>query len=170
MPLHPDTGAIMTNTAIDQDAVINVLNNILEFELAGVVRYTHYGFMIFGYNRIPIVKWMRSQATESLEHANQAGEMITHLGGHPSLSIGVLLETHKHDVEDILRESLEHEMQALAEYHRLLDLVNGRNVLLEEYARRMCAQEEMHAGNVRKMLLKPGASYSDIANTFELGL
>lgn len=146
----------MANIAIDQDAVIKVLNNILEAELAGVVRYTHYGFMIFGYNRIPIVSWMRKQATESLEHANQAGEMITHLGGHPSLSIGVLLETHRHDIGDILRESLEHEMQALEEYHRLLDMVNGRNVLLEEYARKMCAQEEMHVGDVRKMLVKPG--------------
>jgi bacterioferritin len=38
----------------------------------------------------------------------------------------------------------------------LLDLVNGRNVLLEEYARRMIAQEEMHQGDVRKMLKKPG--------------
>ncbi|MGZ4959941.1 MAG: ferritin-like domain-containing protein [Methylomonas sp.] len=160
----------MANTQIDQDAVIEILNNILEFELAGVVRYTHYSFMIFGYNRIPIVNWMRSQATESLDHANQAGEMITHFGGHPSLSIGVLLETHRHDIEAILRESLDHETQALNEYHRLLDLVNGRSVLLEEYARRMCAQEETHLGDVRKMLLKPGGSYADIASSFELGL
>lgn len=147
----------MTTTDIDQEAVIKVLNGILEAELAGVVRYTHYALMVFGYNRIPIVSWMRAQANESLLHANEAGEMITHLGGHPSLGIGPLLETHRHDIGDILRESLEHETQALAEYHRLLALVDGRNVLLEEYARRMCALEEMHLGDVRKMLLKPGA-------------
>lgn len=146
----------MANSEIDKDAVIQVLNNILEAELAGVVRYTHYALMVFGYNRIPIVSWMRDQASESLDHANAAGEMITHLGGHPSLSIGTLLETHCHDIGDILRESLEHETLTLTEYHHLLDLVNGRNVLLEEYARRMCALEETHAGNVRKMLLKPG--------------
>ena len=146
----------MTNNVIDQDAVINVLNKILEAELAGVVCYTHYALMVFGYNRIPIVSWMRSQASESLAHANEAGEMITHLGGHPSLGIGSLLESHRHDIGDILRESLEHETSALAEYHRLLELVNGRNVMLEEYARRMCALEETHVGDVRKMLLKPG--------------
>lgn len=121
-----------TGSEIDRDAVLGVLNNILEAELAGVVRYTHYALMIFGYNRIPIVSWMRSQASESLAHANQAGELITHLGGHPSLSIGTLLETHCHDIGDILRESLEHETQALAEYYRLLRLVEGRSVLLEE--------------------------------------
>jgi len=146
----------MANNEIGQEAVIGVLNNILEAELAGVVRYTHYAFMVFGYNRIPIVSWMRSQATESLAHANQAGEMITHLGGHPSLGIGPLLETHRHDIGDILRESLEHETQALAEYYRLLDLVRDRNVMLEEYARSMCALEETHVGEVLKMLLKPG--------------
>ena len=146
----------MTDTEIDTDAVIKVLNNIIESELAGVVRYTHYSLMVFGYGRIPIVSWMRGQATESLNHASEAGELITHLGGHPSLGIGALLETHRHDIGDILNESLEHEMLALSEYHNLLELVNGRNVMLEEYSRRMISLEEMHLGEVRKMLRKPG--------------
>lgn len=147
----------MATIDIDNNAVIKVLNNILEAELAGVVRYTHYALMVFGYNRIPIVSWLQSQAVESLAHANEAGELITHLGGHPSLGIGELLETHRHDIGDILRESLAHESLALAEYGHLLELVSGRDVMLEEYARRMIAQEEMHLGNVRKMLTKPGA-------------
>lgn len=146
----------MTETAIDNNAVLTVLNKILETELAGVVRYTHYALMVFGYNRIPIVSWMRGQATESLTHANEAGELITHLGGHPSLGIGPLLETHRHDIGDILRESLEHEMLALSAYYYLLELVKDRNVMLEEYARRLIAQEELHLGEVRKMLRKPG--------------
>jgi len=147
----------MTNTEINNDEVIKVLNKILEAELAGVVRYTHYSLMVFGYGRIPIVSWMRGQATESLNHAGEAGELITHLGGHPSLGIGSLLETHQHDIGDILRESLEHEKLALSEYNNLLTLVNGRHVMLEEYARRMISLEEMHLGDVRKMLQKPGS-------------
>lgn len=146
----------MADTEIDNDAVIKVLNKILETELAGVVRYTHYSLMVVGYGRIPIVSWMRGQATESLAHANEAGELITHLDSHPSLGIGSLLETHRHDIGDILRESLDHEMLALSAYYELLELVNGRNVLLEEYARRLIALEEMHLGEVRKMLKKPG--------------
>ena len=125
---------MMNKNAIDQEAVIKVLNAILEAELAGVVRYTHYAFMVFGYNRLPIVAWLRTQATEALAHANEAGEIITHLGGHPSLGIGSLLETYKHDIGDILRESLEHETQALIQYHRLLKLVDDRHVLLEKLA------------------------------------
>ncbi len=140
----------------DQATVVSHLNTILEMELAGVVRYTHYALMIYGYNRIPIVSWMQSQADESLAHARQAGEMITHLGEHPSLAIGPLLETHKRDIGDILRESLVHEREVLVKYKELLTLVEGHSVLLEEYARQMIVSEEMHQGEVDKMLRKPG--------------
>jgi len=141
--------------ALDKMAVVATLNRILETELAGVVRYTHYSFMITGYNRIPIVSWMRGQAAESLAHAQEAGEKITHLGEHPSLAIGHLLETHRHDLGDILRESLEHEKEGLGHYKDLVDLVEGRSVFLEEYARQMVLQEETHVGEVEKMLRKP---------------
>jgi bacterioferritin len=140
----------------DPKAVVGILNQILEAELAGVVRYTHYSFMVFGYNRIPIISWIESQANESLLHARQAGEMITHLGGHPSLAIGQLLESHKHDVGDILRESLDHERRAQGLYRELLALVDGRSIMLEEYARTQIAAEELHAGEIEKMLRRPG--------------
>lgn len=123
--------------AAPDDKVVQLLNRILELELAGVVRYTHYSLMVFGYNRIPIIGWLRDQASESLLHAGKAGELITHLGGHPSLSIGPLLETHNHDIGDILRESLEHEGIALQAYRDLLAEVEGKSVMLEEYAREM---------------------------------
>lgn len=145
----------MVKLEIDRLAVVATLNRILELELAGVVRYTHYSFMITGYNRIPIVSWMRSQAAESLTHAQEAGEKITHLGEHPSLAIGHLPETHRHDIGDILRESLEHENEGLGHYKDLLDLVEGRSVFLEEYARRLIFEEESHVGEVEKMLRKP---------------
>ena len=145
----------MSRENIDTEAVQAALDDILEAELAGVVRYTHYSFMVVGYGRIPVVKWLRGQADESLIHAQEAGEMITHLGGHPSLGIGKLLESYKHDIGTILRESLEHEQAALDLYERLLTLVEGRNVLLEEYARTKIAEEMAHAGEVIKMLRHP---------------
>ena len=135
---------------------VSALNRIMEAELAGVVRYTHYSLMVFGYNRIPIVSWLKANAEEGLLHAQKAGEMVTLLGGHPSLKIGALLETEKHDIGDILRESLEHEKSALACYYDLLKIVEGHSVLLEEYAREMIVQEEKHLDEVNKMLRRPG--------------
>jgi bacterioferritin len=141
---------------VDKTKVVGLLNKVLEMELAGAVRYTHYSLMVYGYNRIPIVSWLREQATESLTHAQRAGEMITNLGEHPSLTIGPLLETHKHDVGDILREALDHERHGLELYKTLLTEVEGKEVWIEEYAREMIHLEEMHAFEVDKMLRKPG--------------
>ena len=150
----------MTDSELDPKLtkkVIDSLNHILELELAGVVRYMHYSFMIFGHNRIPIVAWLREQATESNAHAVLAGEMITALGGHPSLKIGALLETHQHDVNEILKEAHEHEKEGLQAYYTMLELVTGNNVWLEEYARDQIAAEEMHLADIRKMMRKPGS-------------
>src|SRR5215213_2000251 len=122
---------------IEKEKVIAVLNRILERELAGVVRYTHYSFLVFGFGRIPIVSWLRDQANESLLHAQQVGEWITTLGAYPSLAIGSLLDSHKSDIESILRESLDAEGAALTLYRELLAVVEGQSVALEEFARQM---------------------------------
>ena len=146
----------MSMNETDQKSAIEILNRIMELELAGVVRYSHYSLMVFGYNRIPIVSWLKSNGDESLAHAHKAGEFVTMLGGHPSLKIGPLLETHKHDIGDILRESLEQESSTLAAYYELLRLTEGKSVALEEYAREMILLEEMHLDEVNKMLRRPG--------------
>jgi len=137
--------------------VIDTLNRILELELAGLVRYLHYSFMVFGHTRIPIVAWLRSQADEAQAHAVQAGEYITSLGGHPSLKIGALLETHKHNIDEILREALAHEEEGLGQYQRLMELVEGGNIMLEEYARAQIAAETAHVAEIGKMLRRPGS-------------
>jgi bacterioferritin len=152
---------------MDNERVVSVLNRLLEAELAGVVRYTHYSFLVFGFSRIPIVSWLREQANESLLHAQQVGEWITTLGAYPSLAIGPLLDSHKHDLGAILKESLDTEGQALALYRELLEVVEGNSVALEEFARQMIQLEEMHAAEVDKMLRRPGdvAAYSRPAQT-----
>ncbi|MFA7495039.1 MAG: ferritin-like domain-containing protein [Acidithiobacillus sp.] len=141
----------------DKSKAIELLNKIMELELAGVVRYTHYSLMVFGYNRIPIVEWMKSNAQEALLHAHKAGEMVTLLGGHPSLKIGALLETQKHGIGAILSESMEHEQAATDSYYELLEVAkDGKSILLEEYAREMIVDEELHLDEVNKMLRNPG--------------
>jgi bacterioferritin len=140
----------------DKKKAVVILNRIMELELAGVVRYTHYSLMVYGYNRLPIVSWLKGNAEESLTHAHKAGELVTLMGGHPSLKIGPLLETEKHDIGDILRESLDHETAAVKAYNDLLKVSEGKSVLLEEYAREMIVGEELHLDEVNKMLRKPG--------------
>ncbi|MBD1836397.1 bacterioferritin [Trichocoleus sp. FACHB-90] len=137
---------------LDQKKTTDLLNSIMEFELAGVVRYTHYSLMVTGPNRIPIVDFFKLQATESLTHAQQAGEILTGLEGHPSQRIAPIEETYKHSVQDILRESLNHEKKALDLYKDLLETVQDASIYLEEFARTMIGTEEMHNIEIKKML------------------
>jgi bacterioferritin len=137
---------------LNTQATVDLLNKIMEYELAGVVRYTHYALMVTGPNRIPIVDFMKAQANESLLHAQQVGEILTGLEGHPTMRIAQIEETHEHGLEDVLRESLNHEQQALGLYKKLLGVVEGASVYLEEFARTMIANEELHTMELRKML------------------
>ena len=138
---------------MNQKKVVNSLNNILKLELAGVVKYTHYAFMVQGPYRLSVVEWLRGQAQESLMHAEAVGEHITSLGEHPTLKISDLLETHKHSTEDILNECLEHEREAIKAYYKLLKNVQNQSIMLEEFARGQIAAEEMHEAELKKMLL-----------------
>jgi bacterioferritin len=137
---------------IDNAKVCDILNRIVEAEMAGVVRYAHSSLMVSGPNRIPIVQFLQDQANESLAHALQAGEFITGFDGHPSQRIASITENHNHSVEQILQESLEHEELAVSLYRELLAEVTDKSIMLEEYARGQIGQEEQHALEIRKML------------------
>jgi bacterioferritin len=137
---------------LDVKKTIATLNALLEHELAGVVRYTHYALMVSGPNRIPIVDFMKAQAQESLLHAQTVGELLTGLDGHPSLRIASMEETHQHSTRAVLTESLNHEMAAVRLYKELLELVEDASIYLEDFARTMIGQEERHQLELKKML------------------
>ena len=137
---------------MNKEVIIKKLTEIFDLELSGVIRYTHYSLMIFGPNRLPLISFFKDQAKESLAHANLAGEHITGLGGHPPLNIKEIKETFKHDISEILKETLAHEKLAIQTYYELLGIIDGQSVYLEEYARSMIGQEELHALEVEKML------------------
>ena len=137
---------------LNTSTVCDILNEIVEYEMAGVVRYAHSSLMITGPYRIPIVQFLQEQANESLVHALQAGELITGLDGHPSQVIAPIEESHDHSSVTILKESLEHETNAVNLYKKLLSEVEGASIYLEEYARGQIGQEEQHALEIKKML------------------
>ncbi len=142
----------MDNQEINSKEVCDILNSIMEYELAGVVRYTHSSMMVSGPYRLPIVTFLKEQAAESLMHAQLAGEKIAGLDGHPSQKIAKIEETNRHTIKDILEESLEHELHALGLYKKLLDSVENKSVYLEEYARAQIGEEEQHSLELKIML------------------
>jgi bacterioferritin len=141
---------------LERREAIQVLNEIVEHELAGMVRYTQYSFMVFGHARIPIIAWMKEQALEAMAHARQAGEEVTSLGGKVSLGIGKLVRTHRGRVDQILEELIAHEEEGITLYERLLTFAEGRSLSLEEFARSMVRAEQLHVGEIRKLLDRRG--------------
>lgn len=137
---------------LDTGKACAILNEIMEYELAGVVRYTHSAMMVTGPYRIPIVDFLKEQASESLVHAQGAGELIAGLDGHPSQKIAKIEETGQHTIRDILEESLEHELHAVGLYKKLLEEVEDSSIYLEEYARGMIGEEEQHSLELKRML------------------
>ena len=137
---------------INSNEVCGILKEIIEYELAGVVRYTHSSLMVTGPYRLPIVAFLKEQANESMLHAQQAGELLVGLDGHPSLKVAKIEETHRHSIKDILEESLEHELHALSLYKKLLSTVADASIYLEEYARGLIGQEEQHSLELKAML------------------
>ena len=138
---------------MNKDKVIQILNSIMKFELAGVVRYTHYALMVTGPYRLPLEDFFKAQATESLLHAQEAGEILTSLGGHPSMDISLIDESNKHKIDDLLAESISHEKTALCQYKALLNEVEGKSIYIEEYARTQIKSEEQHMLSVQKLSL-----------------
>tara|TARA_Y100001970_G_scaffold227328_1_gene281249 strand:- start:732 stop:1151 length:420 start_codon:yes stop_codon:yes gene_type:complete len=137
---------------MNNDKTIELLTKIFDLELNGIIRYTHYSLMVFGPNRIPLVEFFRNMAKESLTHAELAGEHITGLGGHPPLNTEKIQETFKHDIKDIINESMAHEKQAIDAYYELLKEVQDKSISLEEYCRSMICVEEQDYQEMVKML------------------
>ncbi|MBK46271.1 MAG: bacterioferritin [Gammaproteobacteria bacterium] len=137
---------------LDVGKAIKVLNKIIQYELSGVVRYTHYALMVTGRDRLSLTQFFKDQASESLLHAQQAGELVTGLDGHPSLEISFIEESNKHSSVDLLHESANHEKEAIKLYKELCNVVNGESIYIEEYSREMIKAEEMHSLEIQKML------------------
>jgi bacterioferritin len=137
---------------LDKPKTCHLLNQIMMCELAGVVAYTHWSLMVIGPNRLPIVAFLKAQANESLLHAQQVGEILTGLDGHPALSISPITETNQHTIREILAEAVAHEKEALDLYKNLLYCVQDASIYLEEFARGMIGQEELHHMELKKML------------------
>ena len=136
----------------NKEKVIHILNDIMRYELSGVVRYTHYALMVTGRDRLSLTQFFKEQATESLLHAQQAGELVTGLDGHPSLEISIIEESNNHDSIDLLEESAVHERDAVSLYKDLVNEVEGQSIYLEEYGREMIKAEEIHSIEIKKML------------------
>ncbi|MBI3269768.1 MAG: bacterioferritin [Planctomycetes bacterium] len=131
--------------------IIEALNRDLEHEMAGIIRYLHHSFLVFGTGRVPLVQILREQVQDSMNHATMLGEKITALGGYPTATVHEEFRPTSKSIEEILRESLRHEKEALAGYEDQIDLA-GKNLALREMFKHIILEEQTHIEELEKLL------------------
>lgn len=132
--------------------LIQALNKDLEKEMAGIVRYLHHSFIVFGPNRGPLVQMFRQQATESMTHAIQLGEKITALGGHPTVSVAQVFEPGHQTVEDMIEEDLKAEKDQLKLYSDQLKEFGDDNLPMKLMLENIIVTEQTHVEEMEKYL------------------
>jgi bacterioferritin len=138
----------------NREKAINFLQQILEFELAGVVRYTTYSLIAKGKDRKEIVDFLKEQAEESLFHSQKVGEVLVSINGNPQPRITPIVELESDSIKEILRASLAHEKQALGLYKKLLDALKGSNSDIEKFISNMIEEEGTHTQELAEMIVK----------------
>ncbi len=136
---------------LDQNKTVELLNAIISFELAGVVRYTYYSLIAVSSKQIDLVDFFKEQASESLTHAQKVGEILTNLDGQSNLKLASI-DIQKQSMQQLIAASWEHETKALELYKELLGVVEGKNVYIEEFVRKMIAEEGTHSLDIKNML------------------
>jgi len=135
-----------------REKLINALNEDLEKEMAGIVRYLHHSFIVFGPNRGPIVQMFRTQANESMVHAIQLGEKITALGGHPTVKVDQVFEPGYQSIEDMLSEDLKAEKIQLELYTKQLKEFGEDNLPMKLMLEQIIIDETTHVEEIEKYL------------------
>ncbi len=136
----------------NNEKLIKALNVDLEKEMAGIVRYLHHSFIVFGPNRGPLVQMFRAQATESMTHAIQLGEKITALGGHPTVKVDQVFEPGYQTVEDMLAEDLKAEKNQLNLYTNQLKEFGDSNLSMKLMLEQIIVSEQTHVEEMEKYL------------------
>jgi bacterioferritin len=136
---------------MDKNKVIKKLNEMMNLEISGAMKYLQYSYYVFGLNRIPIVGFLREQATESIGHSTKLGDKIVALGGLPMVKVDEDLKARKLTTEQILRDSVQIETKALSGYMNLLNDV-ADDVVMDSFIRDFISEESGHLEEVEKML------------------
>lgn len=121
--------------ALDTDATVDVLNKILHLELNGVMQHLHHVWMS---------RWLEAFRPRAIA----VGQHISDLTGGPMVSVDALMNEAMATADEMIDAARSQDQRRVKEYRKLLELVAGRNVELEAFARAQIAAEECHISNV----------------------
>jgi bacterioferritin len=94
--------------------LIQALNGDLADEFSSAIQYVNHAALITGARFVAVQKELLIHATEEMQHATTLAEQIVALGGSPTVLVGPRQTSE--DSEEMLKQDLEGEKQAVAHY------------------------------------------------------
>ncbi len=137
---------------MDREQIIADLNEILSLEYTAVLQYTYEEFVLKGIERQQFAPMFRSEATESLGHAQLVGAKIVSLGGTPTTEVGPI-DTST-ELRAILENNLKLETKAVDLYSRALEHAGEDDVALRVMLENQVEVEKHSVEELQKLLAK----------------
>jgi bacterioferritin len=129
--------------------VIGVLNRILAREYAGVIQYSQHSFLVQDLFREVYTDYFRDSSRECHGHAHQVGEMISGLGGMPTVEPASIRQAT--ELTEMLQQDLALEREVLQAYLDAIDAA-ADHVLLRQMLEHMADDEQRAVWHLEKIL------------------
>jgi bacterioferritin len=133
--------------------LIDRLNTVLSWELAGVVQYLHYAVLVSGPLRPVYTEFFHDGSKEARDHAEAVGAKIASLGGVPTAEPAAILPAT--DLETMLQNTLKLEVAALAAWEAAWEVGDAVNLGTKLWIEEHVSEEQEHVDELNRILASP---------------
>lgn len=133
----------------DKDTLLERLNAVLSWELAGTIQYLHHHSMVAGTAREEYEHFFHEGSEEARDHAELVANKITALGGVPTVEPAPVKQASS--LNDMLEATLELEEKALEAWESALEVGAAYNLGTKLWIEDMIIEEQEHVDELRKI-------------------
>mgnify|MGYP006278859165 CR=1 FL=1 len=143
------TRELETEEMATREQLIDRLNDVLAWELAGAIQYMHYAVLVSGVERFTFQDFFHEGSEEARDHAEAVGNKIAALGGIPTMEPAAVQPAVS--LAKMLENTLHLEEQALEAWEHALTIGDAVNVGTKLWIEEHVAEEQEHVDELRKM-------------------
>lgn len=145
------------------DELIKRLNNVLAWELAGVIQYLQHSVMVTGPERETFREFFHEGSEEARDHAELVANKIAVLGGVPTVEPARIRQAA--ELDGMLEATLKLEVDALAAWESALEVADQANLGTQFWIEEHVAEEQEHVDEMRKLTGKVSFSKDQVASS-----
>ncbi|MBA0051671.1 bacterioferritin [Streptomyces sp. AJS327] len=155
-----EEGPVTDTYGSDRDRVIGVLNDVVATEVVCWMRYTRHAIAATGIDRAQVSAEFTDHAKEEMQHALQAAERISQLGGDPDFDPATIKQrAHTDyttpadgDLQQMLRDNLLAERIVISTYQEIIRWLSDRDPTTRRVLENILEEEEEHADDLLDLI------------------